>query len=118
LPILSSRGALARGCRLNEQSLAACQFVVEHAIANDCDLVVINRFGRAESLGRGLRCSIDSALSAEVPVLTAVREPYIDAWLKFSGDLGMLLEPRSSDVFTWLKSLGLIQEKHRLSLGS
>jgi len=37
------------------------------------DLVIMNRFGRAESLGGGLLSSLALAVAAELPVLIAVR---------------------------------------------
>ena len=44
----------ARGCRLDERGLLDAEPAIMAAIADRVDLLVINRFGRAESLGRGL----------------------------------------------------------------
>jgi hypothetical protein len=54
--------ACARGCRLDEGGLAAASLAIDKAIADRIDLVILNRFGRAESLGGGLLGSLTSAL--------------------------------------------------------
>ena len=71
------------------------------AVADRVDLIVINRFGRAESLGRGLGACFMAAMEAGVPVLTAVRAPYDDAWRDFHGGLGEDLPADVSAVVNW-----------------
>jgi hypothetical protein len=68
------------------------------AIAEGIDLLVINRFGRAESLGRGLLGCFTAAMEAGVRVLTAVRVPYVEAWAAYHGGLPRTcrLRPRRS----------------------
>jgi hypothetical protein len=95
------RGACARGCRLNERGLIDAEAPIASAIAERVDLLVINRFGRAESLGRGLLGCFAAALEAGVPVLTAVRAPYEDAWREFHGGLARELPPDWSRVIDW-----------------
>jgi hypothetical protein len=78
--IWEKRGPCARGCRLDEGGLATASRVIDDAIDDRVDLVVMNRFGRAESLGGGLLSSLSSAATVGVPVLTAVLPPYNVAW--------------------------------------
>ena len=59
------------------------------AIDGHVDLLILNRFGRAESLGRGLLRCFAEAVDAGIPVLTSVREPYDIAWRDFHGGLGI-----------------------------
>jgi hypothetical protein len=99
--IWDDRGRCAKGCRLNESGLAEAECAIRASIADRVDLLLINRFGRAESLGRGLRRSLDAAVSAGIPVLTAVREPYTEAWCRFHGRLGHELSPEPNGVVTW-----------------
>lgn len=61
------RGACARGCRLDEEGLAQSDIAIRPAVTDRVDLLVINRFGRAESLGRGLRGCIEAALLRRHP---------------------------------------------------
>jgi len=59
-------------------------------------------FGRAESLGRGLLDWFVRTLEAGIPVLTAVREPYDEAWAGFHGGLAADLEPDAVAVCDWV----------------
>jgi hypothetical protein len=61
------------------------------AIGDRVDLLVINRFGKAESLGRGLLAVFTAAIEAGVPVLTAARHPYEQGWERFHGGMGHIL---------------------------
>lgn len=81
--IWEDRGACAKGCRLNERILMESSSVVEEAITDRVDLLIINRFGRAESEGRGLLDYFSKAALAGIPVLTAVRAPYDEAWRRY-----------------------------------
>lgn len=99
--IWEERGPCARGCRLDEGGLAVASQAIDRAIEDRVDLVVMNRFGRAESLGGGLLASLTSAVAAEVPVLTAVRAPYDAAWAQFHGGLGRELSPVLEAIVAW-----------------
>lgn len=105
--IWQDRGPCARGCRLDEAGLAESEIAIRQAIADRVDLLVINRFGRAESLGRGLRGCFDAAILAGIPVLTAVRAPYDLAWASFHGGLGTDLDCELASVACWASTLRL-----------
>jgi hypothetical protein len=99
--IWDRRGKGARGCRLDENALLDADPVLRAAIADRVDLVVVNRFGRAESLGRGLINIFAAAIEAGIPVLTAVRPPYDAAWRAFHGGLGCELPPEPGAIVSW-----------------
>ena len=99
--IWEARGACARGCRLDERGLVSAEPVLLAAIAERVDLLVINRFGRAESLGRGLTGCFAAAIENGIPVVTAVRAPYDDAWREFRGGLGRDLCPEPAQAVVW-----------------
>jgi hypothetical protein len=103
--IWEDRGACARGCRLDEAGLLDAEPALAAAIAERVDLLVINRFGRAESLGRGLIGSFAAALAAGIPVLTAVRPPYDDAWRAFHGGIGHKVIADPQAVIAWVLSI-------------
>jgi molybdate transport system ATP-binding protein len=103
--IWEPRGACACGCRLDERGLLDAEPNLMSAVAERVDLLVINRFGRAESLGRGLLGVFGLALEAGVPVLTAVRSPYQEAWRGFHGGLAEQLPCRLEAVLAWYSSL-------------
>jgi hypothetical protein len=98
------RGPCARGCRLDESGLLDAEPALTAAIADGVDLLVINRFGRAESLGRGLIASFTAALEAGIPILTAVRPPYDDAWRDFHDGLACDLAAVPEAVIDWAYS--------------
>jgi hypothetical protein len=99
--IWEARGTWARGCRLDEGGLVDAEATLLAAITERADLLVINRFGRTESLGRGLIGCFAAALEAGIPVLTAVRAPYDDAWREFHGGLGQDLHMEASQAVGW-----------------
>ncbi|MGI9401699.1 MAG: DUF2478 domain-containing protein, partial [Rhizobiaceae bacterium] len=68
--ILEDRGQCASGCRLRESGLADASQALEEAITDQVDLLIINRFGRAESHGRGLLDYFAKAIEHKVPILT------------------------------------------------
>lgn len=100
--IWEDRGACARGCRLDERGLVDAEPALMAALADGVDLLVINRFGRAESLGRGLVGCFSAAIQAGVPVLTAVRSPYDDAWRAFHGGCAHQLAAEEQDIVDWV----------------
>jgi hypothetical protein len=102
--ISQALGPHARGCRLDQRGLAEAAGIIGEAITTDIDFVVINRFGKAEENGGGLLSCISDAIGASIPVLTAVREPYLDGWRKFHGGLATDLSPSENSVLTWCKT--------------
>lgn len=90
--IWQDRGPCARGCRLDEQGLAVSEKIIRRAIDNKVELLIINRFGRAESLGRGFVNCFARAMDAGIPTLTSIRQPYSEAWRQFHAGLAVDLD--------------------------
>jgi nucleoside-triphosphatase THEP1 len=67
--ITQNRGRDSRGCKLDPRGLAAISHCITEAVDADVDLIIINKFGRAESEGDGLRSCIEDAILAGVPTL-------------------------------------------------
>jgi nucleoside-triphosphatase THEP1 len=99
--ITQNRGSGSRGCKLDPRGLAEISHCITSALSERVDLVVINKFGAAEAEGGGLLSSITEAISAGVPVLTAVREPYVNAWNSFHGGLASDLSPSVDTILQW-----------------
>jgi hypothetical protein len=86
IKISEDRGALARGCRLDRDGLArACALILANLPA--CDLVLLNKFGRAEAEGGGFRTVIGDALMLGVPVIIGVPRRNLEDWRAFAGNL-------------------------------
>jgi hypothetical protein len=102
-PIWDRGGACAEGCRLDERGLIAAAPRLERRIEQGADLLLINRFGRAEARGGGLLSVLAKAIEAGIPVLTAVRRPYDRAWAEFHGGLADDLPPSQAAVTAWCR---------------
>ncbi|MCQ0091378.1 DUF2478 domain-containing protein [Roseovarius sp. M141] len=91
----------SRGCRLHPGALAECASFIGAELHAGADLLILNRFGRGESEGRGFRDLIGTAINLGVPVLTAVRPTYADAWTAFGADIACDLPMQRAAVLTW-----------------
>lgn len=96
--ISHDRGEGARGCRLDAEALEQSVLWTETALQR-AELLVVNKFGKQESAGRGLAGTIALALDRGVPVLVGVNGLNIDAFLEFAGDLAEEL-PTDPDIVT------------------
>jgi len=102
--ITQDRGRESRGCKLDPRGLAAISHCITDAIDAGVDLVIINKFGRAEAEGDGLLSCIEDAILAGVPVLTTVREPYVAPWSLYHGGLAIELPPRIGTIIQWCEA--------------
>ncbi|MGV0820211.1 DUF2478 domain-containing protein [Martelella sp. AMO21009] len=99
--IMQALGAHARGCRLDFNALSDAAVFAEARIGMRPDLLILNRFGKGEEQGGGLRSVFEAAFVACVPILTSVKQPYLDGWLAFSGGLSKALPPDTDAVLQW-----------------
>jgi hypothetical protein len=97
-------GPQAQGCRLDARGLAEVCALIERTPAQDVELVLLNRFGKAEAEGGGLRSAFVRAIDAGIPVLTAVRANYADAWSQFHGRLASDLPPDFDAALAWCRA--------------
>ena len=96
-------GTEAEGCRLDAAGLAEAGALLDRSIDRDTELLLLNRFGVAEAEGHGLRSIFARAMEAGVPILTAVRPPYTEAWVDFHGGLAVDLPPALEPVLAWAR---------------
>ena len=99
---LEDLGAAAAGCHLDAAGLAAAAAVFAAALAERVDLVMVNKFGKQEALGEGLRQEIANAVTAGFPVLIAVRRDFLPAWRDFAGDDWIELAAEAAAVERWV----------------
>lgn len=102
--ISEDRGAGATGCRLDAAGLAAAGGAVASAIDGTVDLLIINKFGKQEALGQGLRAEIAAGFLSGLPLLTAVREDMLGAWGEFVGEAWQRLPPERAAIEGWALS--------------
>lgn len=112
--ITQNRGKEARGCKLDEQGLVSLSHCIDEAVEDRVDLMVISRFGRAEAAGGGLLASFSRVVCAGVPLLTAVRPPYLERWGDFHGGLATELPPSADAIIDWFVSHLSASAEYRL----
>jgi hypothetical protein len=96
-------GSQAQGCRLDARGLTEIGALLDRTLDHDVELLVLNRFGKAEAEGGGLRSAFARAIEAGIPVVTAVRSPYTEAWAEFHGRLAIDLKPDLGAVLAWCR---------------
>lgn len=107
--ISEDRGEQSRGCRINPQGLAEASASVATALDNDPpELLVINKFGKMEAEGAGLRDLIAQAIGQDVPVLIGVPQRNLEAWRAFAGQFAEDLPPLQHAVRSWLQGRDLM----------
>ncbi|PTW61097.1 uncharacterized protein DUF2478 [Breoghania corrubedonensis] len=104
IPIMQSLGPSSQSCQLDPDKLARVTASVLSRLPALPDIAVVNRFGRAEADGGGMRAVFETALELDVPVLTAVNEDYRSAWTAYVGALSPVLLPASPvAVLAWCR---------------
>lgn len=97
-------GPASRGCKLDPAALAdvAGALLAALTAAPAPDLVILNRFGKTEAEGQGLRAVIEAALLAGIPVLTVVTAVNAPGWDDFTGGEATLLPAEPEAVEAWI----------------
>jgi hypothetical protein len=88
------RGAEARGCRLDAGVLEQSVLWVSNTL-DGAEILVVNKFGRQESEGKGLAGAIADAIERGLPVLVGVSGLNLPAFLDFTGGIELELRPVS-----------------------
>lgn len=94
-------GPTASGCRLDTEALDDSVGLATSSLDPATRLVIINRFGKRETDGRGFRSMIESAVAMDVPVLVGVKQVHLDAWKHFVGDEPHVLPHDRGRILTW-----------------
>lgn len=103
--LFENRGSEARGCRLDGAALAEATARVERSLDASPGLLVLNKFGKAESEGEGMRDLIAKAIEADIPVLIGVPARNLEAWRAFAGDFSLELPVDFVRVERWLNCM-------------
>jgi len=103
--IFEDRGAGAAGCKLDEVALGEAAVRIEESLEGRPDLLVLNKFGKAESTGGGLLDLIASAMDRQITVVIGVPKTNLPAWRKFAGNFSIELPEDVGEVEKWVESL-------------
>ena len=98
-------GSGASGCVVDPRQLADAGRFVRRALDLPADLVVVNKFGKFEASGQGLRTEMILALETGLPLLTTVKPSIVPDWTEFVGDYGRLLPPDHDAVLAWCEAV-------------
>ncbi|MGE4280539.1 MAG: DUF2478 domain-containing protein [Magnetospirillum sp.] len=88
-------------CSLDSAGLAEASQTLRRALDDPPDLLVVNKFGKAEAHGEGLRAELGEALAAGIPVVTTVHRKNLDYWRDFVGELACLLPAETDSLMKW-----------------
>ena len=103
IKISLDRGNEARGCRLDPDAFARIDAWIERAVLERVDLLIVNKFGREEAHGRGLRSVIAEALIVEIPLVIGVSRRNLYDFLTFVGDSATRLRPDIEAITAWCR---------------
>lgn len=101
--ISQSLGRHAGGCRLDTGALENAVAQTESQLSADCDILIINKFGKHEAAGRGFRELIGTALVMDIPVLVGLSTENTDAFLHFTGGLASKVPASISEMDAWFQ---------------
>ncbi len=101
IPLSQDLGRGSVSCRVDPDALARASVAVHGALERGVDLVIINKFGAQEVSGAGLRDEMGETVMANVPLLTAVGERFVDEWQQFTGGEAVLLPPTLEAILRW-----------------
>ena len=101
--IADERGRHAQGCRLDVGILTEMAEAIECSLqSEEPRLLVINKFGKVEADGGGLRNAIAEAVSLGIPVLVGVPARNLDRWRAFAGPHAIELPVEAEAISAWL----------------
>jgi len=103
--IFEDRGPGAGGCRLDEGALAEATARIEGNLDRRIDLLVLNKFGKAECGGGGLLDLMANAVERGLPTIIGVPRSNLEAWRKFAGEFAVELSEDVGGIERWLEGL-------------
>jgi Protein of unknown function (DUF2478) len=113
--ICQALGSGAGACKLNPAGLAEAATAISRAVAANVELVVVNKFSKQEAAGGGVRAEIAAAVTAGLPLVTAVPDKCYEAWTKFTGAFGTTLVCERRIVEDWWREVSLREKRARIS---
>lgn len=115
LQISEDRGKEARGCRMDRGALVEAAGLLSLSLNSEPDILIINKFGKLEAEGRGLRETFSDAVQLGVPIVVGVPYRNIEQWRGFAGGLAEECSIGSSRLHGWLLQHGFDLSGHTRS---
>jgi nucleoside-triphosphatase THEP1 len=105
LRISQSLGRESKGCRLDPSALESAVGLVAERLMAECDVLIVNKFGKHEAEGRGFRTVIAEALARDIPVLVGINSLNLAAFQDFTGPQASQLDPSVEAIVGWLEQI-------------
>ena len=102
--ISQSLGEGARGCRLNPEALERAVGLVTSALnaTPAPQVLIVNKFGKHEADGRGMRPLIGEALAMGLPVVCGVNRMNVAAFESFAEGVSQEAAPDLDALVAWV----------------
>ncbi|MGR3759870.1 DUF2478 domain-containing protein [Roseobacteraceae bacterium NS-SX3] len=103
--ISQSLGPGARGCRLDPEALERAVGMVSGSLQQTPapQVLLVNKFGKHEADGRGMRPVIGEALAMGLPVVSGVNRLNVEAFQRFAGGLAQQAEADLEALVKWVE---------------
>lgn len=98
-------GAGSRGCKLDPGALEAAVAEVGARLGG-AKVLILNKFGKHEALGRGFRPLVGEALGQGMTVVLGVNRLNLEAFLHFAGDLAQELPADPQAILDFARGAG------------
>ena len=113
LQLSEDRGREARGCRLDRSVLTEAAALLMNALEEKLDILILNKFGKVEAEGAGLRDVLAKAVELGVPIVVGVPFRNLDQWRIFAGDMAEECSVDRAYVQRWLLSRNILLEREQ-----
>jgi hypothetical protein len=104
-PIFQDLGPGSTACHLDGDGALFAAEAVRRDIADGCDLVLLNKFGKLEVAHSGLADAFRAAIEADIPVLTSVSPASEAAWKTFAASLYIKLRSEPAEIDAWWQAV-------------
>lgn len=104
--ISQSLGAGARGCRLNPEALEQAVGQVSASLHADPkpQVLIVNKFGKHEADGRGMRPVIGEALAQDMVVVSGVNRMNVEPFKAFSDGMAVKGATELEALVAWVEA--------------
>lgn len=102
--ISQTLGPGSKGCRLDPAALEEAVGLVTQSLGGvpAPDLLIVNKFGKHEADGRGMRPVIGEAMARGIPVLTGVNRLNRERFEDYCEGMAVALDPTVEALESWL----------------
>ncbi len=104
LPVSQALGTGSQACRLDDAALDAIAERIETSLQDGADILILNKFGKQEAEGRGLRNSIATAVDQGIPVLVGLNPSRVETWNNFCGGASKIFDLGDPAIRRWLQA--------------